>query len=98
MEMWQYGSNEIEQEVTGYIDYDNEVNLESPNEQSASNHSNTKSFISNVQQGVPNEILVLFKQSTPFTLPPYIGSQVDAVTKGLVCFRGNSLMKLSCRV
>ena len=91
--MCQYDSSEIEQDVTGYIDYDNEVNLESPNEQSASNHSNTKSFISNVQQSS-----ILFEQSTPFTLPPYIGSQVDAVTKGLVCFRGNSLMKLSCRV
>lgn len=48
-----------------------------------------------IQQGIPDELLVLFKASTPFSLPHYISTQVDAVMNGLIPFSGSSLISVN---
>ena len=42
-----------------------------------------------VKQGLCNELQPLFKIKLPFFLPHYMGTQVDAILKGLIAFHGS---------
>lgn len=48
-----------------------------------------------VKQGIPDELLSLFKRNIPFVLPHYISTHNEAILKGLVAFHGSNLISMN---
>ena len=48
-----------------------------------------------VQHGIPQKLLPLFQNSSPFVLPQYIATQVDSIMSSLISFGGGSLIDIN---